>query len=412
MTGALPVLSVTQLNTYIRSLFESDTHLMQVFVAGEISNFTNHYRSGHFYLSLKDDACVVKAVMFSQYARRLRFLPEDGMRVIARGHVSVYEASGQYQLYIEDMQPDGLGALNLAFEQLKARLEKEGLFRPERKKPLPRFPECVGVITSPTGAAVHDILTILARRYSAAEVAFHPVQVQGSEAAAQLVAAIRKMNSLRCCDVIIIGRGGGSMEDLWAFNEESVVRAVAASELPVISAVGHETDFTLCDFAADLRAPTPSAAAEMAVPDSGELLAGIRSFRLRMNRAMEAKINSSRERLDILTAKRAMQDPGELIALHRDRLDDLLSRLISTEQCRVNEEKIRLSTFSGKLDSLSPLAVLSRGYAIVYGENGRAVPKAEQIRAGEAVRVRMKDGELHCTVNQTVLMNESEAETP
>ncbi|MFR2561610.1 MAG: exodeoxyribonuclease VII large subunit [Anaeromassilibacillus sp.] len=236
------LLTVTQLNTYIKSLLEGDLNLTSVFVSGEISNFTNHYRSGHFYLSLKDEKSVVKSVMFATYARRLRFLPEDGMKVIARGHIGVYEPTGQYQLYIEDLQPDGVGALNLAFEQLKEKLGAEGLFRADRKKPLPPFPTRIGVITSPTGAAVHDIVTILARRWPLAEVIFCPVLVQGEGAAPQLIDALKRMNRLRCADVIILGRGGGSLEDLWPFNEETLARAVAASKIPVISAVGHETD--------------------------------------------------------------------------------------------------------------------------------------------------------------------------
>ena len=230
-------------------------------MSGEISNFTNHYKSGHLYLSLKDDKCLIKAVMFAQSARRLRFMPQDGMKIIARGRISVYEVTGQYQFYIEDMQPDGLGALNLAYEQLKAKLEAEGLFAAERKRPLPRFPQRIGVITSPTGAAVHDITTILARRYPLAEVVFCPVLVQGEGAAPQIVDALKRFNRLNCADVIILGRGGGSLEDMWPFNEETVARAVAASNIPIISSVGHETDFTICDFVADLRAPTPSAAA-------------------------------------------------------------------------------------------------------------------------------------------------------
>ena len=269
--------TVSQLNTYIRSRMEEDPTLQSLFVVGEISNFTDHYRSGHLYLSLKDEKSVIRAVMFAQYARRLRFRPEDGMKVIARGRVGVYEANGQYQLYIEDMQPDGLGALNLAFEQLKQKLEKEGLFARERKKPLPKYPERIGVITSPTGAAVQDITTILARRFPLAEIVFCPVLVQGEGAAPQIVKALEEMNRRQAADVIILGRGGGSLEDLWAFNEESVARAVAASEIPVISAVGHETDFTICDFAADCRAATPSAAAELAVPDQLALKASLLS---------------------------------------------------------------------------------------------------------------------------------------
>lgn len=400
MTGSPFVLSVTQLNTYIRSLFDGDEHLAHVFVSGEISNFTDHYRSGHLYFSLKDERCVVKAVMFAQSAGRLRFRPEDGMRVIVRGRVGVYEASGQYQVYVDDMQPDGLGALNLAFEQLKARLEKEGLFAQERKSPIPRFPHSIGVVTSPTGAAVHDILSILARRYPLAEVVFCPVQVQGDTAAGQISEAIGRLNRLRCADVIIVGRGGGSLEDLWAFNEERVARAVAASEIPVISAVGHETDFTICDFAADLRAPTPSAAAELAVPDSEELLAAVEALKSRLNLAVNSDVKSLRNQLDSLRNSRGMQGPHEWIAARRIRTDRLLDELLNGAQSRVKFRKARLSELSGRLDALSPLAVLARGYAIVRKEGGTAVPSVKCTSAGETLRLLLRDGELRCTVNQ------------
>lgn len=400
MTGSPFVLSVTQLNTYIRSLFDGDQHLAHVFVSGEISNFTDHYRSGHLYFSLKDERCVVKAVMFAQSAGRLRFRPEDGMRVIIRGRVGVYEASGQYQIYVDDMQPDGLGALNLAFEQLKARLEKEGLFAQERKKPIPRFPHSIGVVTSPTGAAVHDIVTILARRYPLANVVFCPVQVQGETAAGQISDAIARLNRLRCADVIIVGRGGGSLEDLWAFNEERVARAVAASEIPVISAVGHETDFTICDFVSDLRAPTPSAAAELAVPDSQDLLAAVDTLKARLNLAVRSGFRDRRDRLDFLTSSRGMRGEYERIEARRIRVDRLLDGLLGGMQSRVTARKARLSELSGRLDALSPLAVLARGYAIARKEDGGDVASVKSTAEGESLRLLLRDGELHCTVNR------------
>ncbi len=400
MTGSPFVLSVTQLNTYIRSLFEGDQNLAHVFVSGEISNFTDHYRSGHLYFSLKDERCVVKAVMFAQSAGRLRFRPEDGMRVIIRGRVGVYEASGQYQIYVDDMQPDGLGALNLAFEQLKARLEKEGLFSQERKKPIPRFPHSIGVVTSPTGAAVHDIVTILARRYPLANVVFCPVQVQGETAAGQISEAIARLNRLRCADVIIVGRGGGSLEDLWAFNEERVARAVATSEIPVISAVGHETDFTICDFVADLRAPTPSAAAELAVPDSQELLAAVDTLKARLNLAMWSDLKDRRDRLDFLTGSSGMRGTHERIEARRIRVDRLLDGLLGGMQNRVTARKARLSGLSGRLDTLSPLAVLARGYAIARKEDGGDVASVKNTAEGEVLRLLLRDGELHCTVDR------------
>ncbi len=399
-TGAPVLLTVTQLNTYIRSRFEEDEALACVFVAGEISNFTDHYRSGHLYFSLKDGRCSVRAVMFSRYAGRLRFAPEDGMRVIARGRVGVYEVSGQYQLYVEDLQPEGVGALSLAFEQLKAKLEKEGLFSAGRKKPLPKFPETVGVITSPTGAAVHDILTVLARRWPAARVVFCPVLVQGEGAAPQIVDALRRMNRLNCADEIILGRGGGSAEDLWPFNEEAVVRAVAASRIPVISAVGHETDFTLCDFAADLRAPTPSAAAELAVPDRAELLAGLESLRARMRGAVAERLESEKGRLDGLTRSRVLQSPLEGVELRRVRVDQLAGALSAAMRRRADAAKAVLAQSAGRLNALSPLAVLSRGYAVVCDSRGRAVSGPAGIREKEKISVRMRDGGLACTVDK------------
>ena len=396
MVDSLLILSVTQLNTYIRSLFEQDEHLAHVFVAGEISNFTNHYRSGHLYFSLKDGQCAVKAVMFARYAERLRFLPEDGMRVIARGRVSVYEATGQYQLYIEDLQPDGVGALSLAFEQLKARLEKEGLF--SRKKPIPRFPKRVGVVTSPSGAAVHDIVTVLGRRYPAAEVVFCPVAVQGADAAPQIARAVERFNELGCADVLIVGRGGGSLEDLWPFNEELVARAVAASRIPVISAVGHETDFTICDFAADLRAPTPSAAAELAAPDRAELLEAVRDRRRRMRQAAEKRIEDARGRVDVLAGSRMLKNPLERPELLRVKIDRLASALSGGMERKAAACRNRLSEEAGRLNDLSPLAVLSRGYAVVCSADGQPVRGVEGLRPGESLLVKMDGGDVGCTV--------------
>lgn len=392
------VLTVSQLNTYIKSLFDGDENLSRVFLSGEISNFTNHYKSGHFYLSLKDDKSVIRAVMFAQNARRVRFLPEDGMKVIVRGRVGVYETTGQYQLYIDDMQPDGLGALNLAFEQLKAKLQAEGLFDAQRKKSLPLFPERIGVITSPTGAAVHDISTILARRYPLAEVILAPVLVQGAGAAPQIVAALETFNRLCCADVLILGRGGGSLEDLWPFNEEAVARAVAASRIPVISAVGHETDFTICDFVADLRAPTPSAAAELAVPDCAELIAAVRYSEGKINRSMRVKLDDGRQRLGRLAASPSLKRPQELIELQRMRVDHLAARLSARVSQSLSGAQARLSAAGGKLHALSPLATLSRGYSIAYDAANRPISKIAQAQAGDSITLRLQDGSLGCTV--------------
>ena len=393
------VLSVTQLNTYIKSKFDGDEYLMHVFVGGEISNFTNHYKSGHFYLSLKDEKCVIRAVMFAQNARRIRFMPKDGMKVIVRGRVSVYVATGQYQLYIDDMQPVGLGALNMAFEQLKAKLEAEGLFATERKKPLPTFPERIGVITSPTGAAVHDITSILARRYPLAEIVFCPVLVQGEGAAPQLVDALERFNRLLCADVIILGRGGGSLEDLWPFNEETVARAVAASKIPVISAVGHETDFTICDFVADLRAPTPSAAAELAAPDIAELEYTVRYDAARLKQDIQKKLTDFKQKLDALTASYSFKSPLNLIELERVRTDQLTVRLNECMRRKTADARSALSSAGGRLNALSPLATLSRGYSIVYDQNEHIVTHASDVKAGERISVLLNAGKLGCVVD-------------
>lgn len=406
LTSSRMVFSVTQLNTYIKSLFDGDVNLVSIFMSGEISNFTNHYKSGHFYFSLKDEKSVIRAVMFAQSARRVRFLPQDGMKVIVRGRVSVYEATGQYQLYVEDMQPDGVGALNLAYEQLKAKLEAEGLFAVGRKKPLPQFPEKIGVITSPTGAAVHDITTILARRYPLAQVILAPVLVQGTGAAAQITAALEAFNRLSCADVIILGRGGGSIEDLWPFNEESVARAVAASSIPVISAVGHETDFTICDFAADLRAPTPSAAAELAVPDADELFDTIGYCTSRFTQSMCTKLGDLSRRLKELSTSRSLRLPQELIELQRMKADQLYSRLSARMTQVFYDSKAELSNSAGKLHALSPLATLSRGYSILYDSDHRPVSKISQVQVNDKMTILLQDGTLGCLIESREENNE------
>lgn len=392
-------LTVTQLNTYIKSLMDGDDHLRSVFVVGEISNFTNHYKSGHFYLSLKDSKCVMKAVMFASQANRLRFMPKDGMKVLARGRISVYEASGQYQLYIDDLQPDGLGALNLAFEQCKAKLTAEGLFDQNRKKPIPAYPERVGVITSPTGAAIHDIQHVLGRRYPLAEIVFIPVLVQGEGAVPQIVEALQMFHHLRCVDVIILGRGGGSLEDLWAFNEEAVARAVAASDIPIISAVGHETDVTICDFAADLRAPTPSAAAELAVPDQEEIAGLLYGYQYRLRQSMERTYQQCRESFLQATQCRFWKHPEELVSLRKMEVDRQSQRLIAGVRQHLTEIQSSLASLSGTLDALSPLKVLSRGYAMASDQNGKTVVAPDQVKPGESLTLQFSKGTIGCTVD-------------
>lgn len=400
MADRFLTVTVSQLNTYLRSKMEADPLLSQIFVVGEISNFTNHYKSGHLYFSLKDDRAVVKVVMFAQHARRLRFVPENGMKVLVRGRISVYEAGGQYQIYAEDMQPDGLGALNMAYEQLKKKLEAEGLFAQERKKTLPLYPQRIGVITSPTGAAMHDILSILARRFPVAEVVFCPVLVQGEGAAPQLVRALRQMNRYGGVEIIIIGRGGGSLEDLWAFNEESVARAVADSRVPVISAVGHETDYTICDFVADVRAPTPSAAAELAVPEQTEILFTLRYQQRRMAQNLRAMLESQRQRLDYLLLSSPLQRPELLTAEKKEALAALWEQLQRAEQALADEKKKELQQAAEHLQALSPLAVLGRGFSVVYGRDHQPLKSARDVERGERLEIILSDGTLLAKVEE------------
>lgn len=396
------VITVSQLNTYIKALLDENPVLHELYITGEISNLTDHYRSGHIYLSLKDDKAVVRAVMFAGNARHLRFKPEEGMRVIARGRVSVYEATGQYQLYIEDMQPDGIGALNLAYEQLKRKLSAEGIFSDEIKKPIPLYPNRIGVITSPTGAAVQDILNILARRYPVAEVVFCPVLVQGDSAAAQLVDAVKRFNRAKAADVIIIGRGGGSIEDLWAFNDEQLARTVAQSEIPIISAVGHETDFTICDFAADLRAPTPSAAAELATPNQTELLSYLKSVKKNLPVIMQRRIDAERQELDSLSSARVLLSPREFVNIRRDELDILLSDMSRAFKDILSERQSEFAALSAKLEALSPLSVLARGYSIAESKN-KIIKSVKELDTGKNITVRLSDGKAECEVKTVTL---------
>lgn len=394
------VLSVSQLNRYIKMNFDADENLANIFISGEISNFTNHYRTGHLYFTLKDDSAAVRAVMFNSSAKRLKFMPEDGMKVIARGRVSVYEASGQYQLYVDDMQPDGVGALNLAYEQLKEKLQKEGLFSEHHKKTLPPYPEKVGVITSPTGAAVRDIINVLGRRFPYAEIVFCPVLVQGEGAHLQLTDAVSLFNSERAADVIIIGRGGGSIEDLWEFNDEGLARAVYNSEIPVISAVGHETDFTICDFVADMRAPTPSAAAELAVPDANELQYALSALKNRMFLNVSSGIADRRSRLEYLTSKGALKSPDEMLSNRSQRLDTAFSKMLSSYENRIGGKKVEFISAATALSKLDPMSVLMRGFAFVSDKNGKNVYSSQALAKGDEINVRFHDGSAVCEVKE------------
>ena len=391
------VFSVSQLNTYVKSIIDSDLLLRNVFVTGEISNFTNHYRTGHFYLTLKDENAAVRAVMFRASNMRLRFIPENGMRVIVRGRVSLFERDGQYQLYIEDMQPDGIGALNLAFEQLKERLSAEGLFSDEFKQPVPSRCSRIGVVTSATGAVIQDIKNVVSRRYPFATIILSPVEVQGPNAAPQIVEAINSFNMLDNVDVLIVGRGGGSIEDLWAFNEEIVARAVFNSKIPVISAVGHETDFTICDFVADLRAPTPSAAAELAVPDVREDKRFLDNVVGIISSALIERIENEKCKLNFLSERLKFRSPVCIIDEMLNTVDSLYSGILNKVNDKITFEDTKIATLCARLDSLSPLKVMARGYSIAL-KNNKVVTSVDDLSAGDTVTVRFADGDKDCEV--------------
>lgn len=391
------VFSVSQLNTYVKSIIDSDLLLRNVFVTGEISNFTNHYRTGHYYLTLKDENAAVKAVMFRASNMRLRFIPENGMRVIVRGRVSLFERDGQYQLYIDDMQPDGIGALNLAFEQLKQRLSAEGLFNDEYKKPIPARCGRIGVVTSATGAVIQDIKNVVSRRYPLAHIILAPVEVQGPNAAPQIVKAIRDFNVENNVDVLIVGRGGGSVEDLWAFNEEIVARAVFNSKIPVISAVGHETDFTICDFVADLRAPTPSAAAELAVPDIRDDKRFLDNILDIISDNLLQRIEEQQVRLNFFSEKLKFRSPVCIIDEMFNAVDSLYSGISDIISNRLYDEEKNLAASCAKLDALSPLKVMSRGYSIAVKDNV-IIKNADELNKGDKITVRFSEGEKECEV--------------
>lgn len=400
MYNAPLVLSVSQLNRYVKSRMDADENLYNVFLVGEISNFTDHYKTGHYYFSLKDENAQIKAVMFRQNAIKLKFRPENGLKVIVRGRVSLYEAAGSYQVFADDMQPDGIGELNLAFEQLKERLEKEGLFEAAHKKPIPRYPKRIGVITSETGAAVQDILQILGRRFPYAEVVLAPVLVQGDGAPAQMVEALDTLNTLHNIDVIIIGRGGGSAEDLWAFNDERLAYAVYRSKIPVISAVGHETDFTICDFVADLRAPTPSAAAELAVPDQSELRAELYGMLYRLQQSVTTGVRERRLQLERLLQKSTLANPQTFFDTKRMHLLAQTTQFAHFENDILHRARVRLQENAAKLQALSPLAVLARGYSVTMQTDGTVITSTEQISVNDNVNIQFQNGKAVCTVKE------------
>ena len=391
------VLSITQINEYIRSIMDRDALLAGVAVRGEISNY-KLYPSGHHYFTLKDENAALKCVMFKGNAMRLRFRPENGIKIIAIGKISVYPRDGAYQLYCTTMTVDGVGDLHAAFEQLKAKLGAKGLFEQAHKKPLPKYPGIIGIITSSAGAAVHDMLRILKKRYPLAQVRLLPVRVQGTEAPAEIVSAIRYANYHNLADLLIVGRGGGSIEDLWAFNDERVAYAIYESVIPVISAVGHEPDVTISDYVADLRAATPSNAAELAVPDQESLLQMLDAMSGAMTTALSRQLKSSRRHLQVLSESNCLKSPGGYIKQRANALSLLANRMISVQNRSVAQKKQRFVSLTAKLDAMSPLKVLMRGYAMAQQEDGVVIRSVSQIKCDDRITVLLSDGSLEAKV--------------
>jgi len=389
-------LTVSQLNEYVGAIIGSAELLSDIYIKGEISNFTNHYKSGHFYFTLKDETGNLKAVMFRSFASTVPFVPENGMKVTAHGRISVYERDGIYQLYCDELIPDGIGSLYLAFEQLKEKLSAEGLFDEQYKKPIPQFPQRIGIITSETGAAIADLTNILTRRYPICEIELFPALVQGSGAPASLINGIKYFDGK--VDTIIIGRGGGSIEDLWGFNDEKLARAIFACETPVISAVGHEVDFTICDFVADLRAPTPSAAAELAVPDMDELKYTLSSIEKRLDYCISNRLDTLRKRVDTASSLSFFRSPEVYVDKKRTDLSGVEIRFCNAFERIAAEKRSALSETSARLAALNPLSVLSRGYGAVYSNNGDILSSVEGISIGETISIEMSDGSVRAAV--------------
>ncbi len=392
------IFTVGEVNLYLKSLMEADKNLSLIYIRGEISNYKFH-SSGHHYMTLKDENGAIRAVMFKYDAGKLKFRPESGMRVIAKGRITVYPRDGQYQLYIADMIPDGVGALYIAFEQLKKKLEAEGLFNPEYKKPLPKYPEKIALVTSPTGAAVRDMLRILKARWPLSKICIYPVLVQGEGAPSDIAEAIKTLNENNACDLIITGRGGGSIEDLWGFNDEMVARAIFASRIPVISAVGHEPDVTISDFVADLRAATPSNAAELAVPDIVNVRYGLQEMNTKLQTLLYNKLKMYREYLKGVSERRVMQSPLAYFSERRISLDRLSEKLASLEKQKLLKLREQFSKLSASIDAMSPLKVLGRGYSIANTSDGKIVKSINDVCENSKLTLRVQDGKIGCTVS-------------
>ena len=401
------ILTVSQLNRYVKSLLDGDFRLRDLFLRGEISNYTRHYRSGHLYFTLKEGGSAVKAVMFAGYAQELAFEPENGMAVILRCSVSLYERDGSYQIYVYEMQPDGRGALQVAFEQLYRKLQVQGLFDETNKKPIPRFAQRIGVVTSETGAALQDILNILSRRCPMAQVVLAPALVQGREAPDSLIAALQALDEWGKCDVIIIGRGGGSMEDLWCFNDERLVRQIVACHTPIISAVGHETDFTLCDYAADLRAPTPSAAAELASVKMEQLEERLEILADRTKRAAGHCLAQKEQQLQRLSLQLAHLTPERRLQEYAEKLQNLWNMIQSSEKSVIIKKQEALRLQSARLQALDPMARLAGGYSIVL-KDGRVLSSIQQVQEGDHLQVRLHDGTLRVLTEEVTPLKECE----
>jgi exodeoxyribonuclease VII large subunit len=395
VTAGPKIFTVKELTRQIRGLIEG--RFPGIWVEGEISGLKQHH-SGHTYFSLKDDEAILRAAFFSRYNRQVQFELKDGLQVLAYGKISVYEPRGDYQLLVERMEPKGLGALQLAFQQLKEKLAKEGLFDPAHKKPIPRFPKTVGVVTSPTGAAIRDILHIVNRRFRGTNVLLNPVRVQGDGAAQEIARAIDEMNRFDDIDVLIVGRGGGSLEDLWSFNEEIVARAVFRSRIPVISAVGHEIDWTICDWVADLRAPTPSAAAELVVQNREDLEIRLRDFGTRLKNAVGGLLKELQERLRGLEESYAFRQPYNLVNQYGQRLDELLRQLQNYLKNLIREKDQAFRSWVGRLEALSPLGILQRGYSLTFNAQGELLKDARKMQVGERIETRLHRGKVYSKV--------------
>lgn len=389
-------ITVTQLNTYIKNIMDRDELLSYVYLKGEISNFTNHYKSGHFYFSLKDETGVISAVMFKSSADKIKFQPKDGMKVFVAGKVTTFVRDGKYQIYVTSMEPDGIGALYVAFEQLKENLSKEGLFDSAHKLPLPKIPTKVGVITSSTGAAVRDIINVISRRFPFAEIILYPVLVQGENCASSVISALEYFESNKNVDVIILGRGGGSIEDLWGFNDESLARKIYSMTIPTISAVGHEIDFTISDFVADMRAPTPSAAAEICVPDINELKRKIDNVKNYIRVHFDKKIKQAYEKLNSLKNSKVLQNPIASIELKRMTLDFQTDGLLKVQKIKLSKEKERFSSIAAKLEALNPMSILLRGYSVSKNKDGKVIESITDVNKGDFIEIDLKDGKVDC----------------